>query len=204
MSSDFWRQWQALSTLGPFPWSPGAHPTINAGSRGQVSPCSPTPPNVLRRPCESSPPLLQAGDCAAGSSFRDGLRGRGGFRQLSARAFRRTLQAAVAIRERRNGSTRFRASPALGAGARADAAGGTRRRGLESPHGGTGSAAPDVVGQLVRCGGRVYLSDPSGRGRAALRRKRSSTSTTCGSSAPKRLTDAPPTATLSATRYPPA
>ena len=38
MSSDFWRQWQALSTLGPFPWSPGAPFSTPGAAPGSASP----------------------------------------------------------------------------------------------------------------------------------------------------------------------
>lgn len=39
MSSDFWRQWQALSTPGPFPWNPGApFATPGQASPGHGSP----------------------------------------------------------------------------------------------------------------------------------------------------------------------
>jgi hypothetical protein len=38
VSSDFWRQWQALSTLGPFPWSPGAPFTTPGAAPGSASP----------------------------------------------------------------------------------------------------------------------------------------------------------------------
>lgn len=38
MSSDFWRQWQALSTLGPFPWSPAAPFATPGATPGHAPP----------------------------------------------------------------------------------------------------------------------------------------------------------------------
>jgi hypothetical protein len=38
VSSDFWRQWQALSTLGPFPWSSGAPFATPGATPGHASP----------------------------------------------------------------------------------------------------------------------------------------------------------------------
>jgi hypothetical protein len=38
MSNDFWRQWQALSTLSPFGWSPGAGPDPSAAPFGAAPP----------------------------------------------------------------------------------------------------------------------------------------------------------------------
>ena len=97
----------------------------------------------------------------------------------------------------------FAQAPPAGIGARADAAGGARRRGVASPHGGTGSAAPDVVGHFEGCRGGLYFAAGAGRGRAAHGGSDRALLRPVDRCA-EEPTDAPPTATLSAMRCPPA
>lgn len=121
MNNDFWRQWQALAAVGPFPWRTGGNPSPGfapfAESAEHFAAALREFTAAAERAAQPSATASQTAFAAA-EQFGNFLRDH----------FAATMKPLAAGAGRNGyGRSRLRASAAVGTGTRTDASGGTCR-----------------------------------------------------------------------------